>query len=288
MWTMSKIATSVLAIPIFRVSCISILVFLNLLGIANIIGIFDTASAAPTLRNSNLQVQTVATGLSAPTSMAFIGPNDILVLEKNTGMVKRVKDGRVLSPPLLDVNVATESERGMLGIDVVKLTSVHHFVFLYYTKASIRDGGDAIANQLVRYIFTNHPILGSAQGRITSPQVLLNLPVTPGLNHDGGKVVIGPDRNVYTVLGDLNRRTKAQNFEDGPNADGTGGILRITQDGRTVGSGIIGSTNPLNKYFAYGIRNSFGIDFDPVSGRLWDTENGPGSNDEINLVTPGS
>ena len=141
-----------------------------------------------------------------------------------------------------------------------------------------------IANQLVRYIFTNHPILGSAQGIITSPQVLLNLPVTPGPNHDGGKVVIGPDRNVYTVLGDLNRRTKAQNFEDGPNADGTGGILRITQDGRTVGSGIIGSTNPLNKYFAYGIRNSFGIDFDPVTGRLWDTENGPRSNDEINLV----
>ena len=287
MWTMSKNATLVFAIPKFRVSCISILVFLNLLGIANIIGIFDTASAAQTLRNPNLQVQTVATGLSEPTSMAFIGPNDILVLEKNTGMVKRVKDGRVLSPPLLDVNVATESERGMLGIDVVKLTSVHHFVFLYYTKASIRDGGDAIANQLVRYIFTNHPILGSAQGRITSPQVLLNLPVTPGLNHDGGKVVVGPDRNVYTVLGDLNRRTKAQNFEDGPNADGTGGILRITQDGRTVGSGIIGSTNPLNKYFAYGIRNSFGIDFDPVTGRLWDTENGVLENDELNLVEPG-
>ena len=78
---------------------------------------------------------------------------------------------------------------------------------------------------------------------------------------------------------------KAQNFENGPNADGTGGILRVTQDGNTVGSGILGSTNPLNKYYAYGIRNSFGIDFDPVTGRLWDTENGPCINDELNLVT---
>lgn len=218
--------------------------------------------------------------------MAFVGPNDILVLEKNTGMVKRIKDGRVLSPPLLDVTVATNSDRGMLGIDVVKLTSIHHYVFLYYTKANL-DGGQPVANQLVRYVFTNNPNSGSAQGTITSPQILLNLPVLPGPNHDGGKVMIGPDRNVYTVLGDLNRGTKAQNFENGPNADGTGGILRVTQDGMTVGSGIIGSTNPLNKYFAYGIRNSFGIDFDPVTGRLWDTENGPTSHDEINLVEPG-
>jgi len=92
---------------------------------------------------------------------------------------------------------------------------------------------------------------------------------------------------VYTVLGDLNRQTQAQNFENGPPADGTGGVLRVTQEGGTVGSGIIGSTDPLNKYFAYGIRNSFGIDFDPVTGRLWDTENGPAANDELNLVEPG-
>jgi len=65
--------------------------------------------------------------------------------------------------------------------------------------------------------------------------------------------------------------------------DGTGGILRVTQDGKTVGSGIIGSSDPLNKYLAYGVRNSFGLDFDPVTKKLWDTENGPSSNDEINL-----
>jgi glucose/arabinose dehydrogenase len=47
-------------------------------------------------------------------------------------------------------------------------------------------------------------------------------------------------------------------------------------------------TDPtLNKYYAYGIRNSFGIDFDPVTGNLWDTENGPAYGDEINLVEPG-
>jgi aldose sugar dehydrogenase len=102
-----------------------------------------------------------------------------------------------------------------------------------------------------------------------------------------GKVVISPGGNVYTVLGDLNRNGKAQNFENGADPDGTSGILRVTRDGNTVGTGILGTTHPLNKYIAYGIRNSFGIDFDPLTGSLWDTENGPSSNDELNFVGAG-
>ena len=50
---------------------------------------------------------------------------------------------------------------------------------------------------------------------------------------------------------------------------------------------VLGNTNPLNKYYAYGIRNSFGMEFDPITGHLWDTENGPAFGDEINLVGPG-
>jgi aldose sugar dehydrogenase len=273
----------------FKIASISVLVFLNLVRIANIAGVINIAFATstPTVRDSNLQVRTVATELSLPTSMAFIGPNDVLVLEKETGMVKRIKGSKVLPEPLLDVNVATESERGMLGIDVLKLTSNLYYVFLYYTKAQSSDGGTPIANQLVRYLLINHPALGPAQDKIVAPKLLLNLPVTPGPNHNGGKVVVGPDRNVYTVLGDLNRQTQAQNLENGPSPDGISGILRVKQYGKTVGAGILRSTHPLNKYFAYGIRHSFGIDFDPVTGRLWDTENGPDSNDEINLVKPG-
>jgi glucose/arabinose dehydrogenase len=247
----------------------------------------NTAFAAPSIKDSNLQVNTVVTGLSKPTSMAFLGPNDILVLEKDTGIVKRVKNGVILPAALLDLNVATSSERGMLGIDVKRRgSSTTQFdVFLYYTLAD--DSGNAIANRLSKYILTIDSRLGPAQGRMSHVSTLLNLPATPGPNHDGGKVAIDPDANVYTVIGDLNRRTQAQNVETGASPDGTGGILRVTQDGSTVGRGILGSSSPLNKYYAYGVRNSFGLDFDPVSGKLWDSENGAGSNDEINLVDPG-
>jgi glucose/arabinose dehydrogenase len=81
--------------------------------------------------------------------------------------------------------------------------------------------------------------------------------------------------------------TKTQNSEPGIDADGRSGILRITQEGEPVGQGILGDSMPLRLYYAYGIRNSFGLAFDPVTGSLWDTENGPQEGDEINLIYPG-
>jgi aldose sugar dehydrogenase len=120
------------------------------------------------------------------------------------------------------------------------------------------------------------------------------LPYQPNPTHNGGVVTIGPDNNVYLAIGELTHtrygqgdyRFKVQNYEDGQEPDGRAGILRVTQDGDTV-KGLIGDEHPLDKYFAYGIRNSFGIAFDPLNGNLWDTENGPSFGDEINLVEPG-
>ncbi len=177
----------------------------------------NSVFAAPAVKNANLKVSTVATGISNPTSTAFLGPNDILVLEKNTGLVKRVKNGVLLLGSLLDLSVATNSERGLLGIAVNNLgTSTTQFnVFLYYTAAS-SDGGTASANRLSKYTLVIDPKLGGSEGRMTFSAVLLNLPVTPDPNHDGGKVAIGPDSNVYSVIGDINRETQAQNFETGP------------------------------------------------------------------------
>jgi aldose sugar dehydrogenase len=264
--------------------------FLSLLALLLVITIsigitnkFNIALAQPTIaKDPNLKLELVAQGLKLPTSMAFLAPNDILVLEKESGTVQRIVNGKMLPQPLLQVPVSTTSERGMLGIAVAKHSNgVPAYVFLYYTK----DGGGgsrSLANVLYRYELVND--------QLTNPKLLLNLPALRGPNHDGGKVVIGPDNNVYTVIGDLRaHRTQAQNVVNGPAADSTGGILRVTQDGQPVSNSPLGQqgTAPLNLYYAYGIRNSFGIDFDPVSKKLWDTENGPTFGDEINLVEPG-
>jgi glucose/arabinose dehydrogenase len=105
------------------------------------------------------------------------------------------------------------------------------------------------------------------------------------------------DGNLLVTVGDLQSTkfnqnmtgydTKAQNILNGTSPDGRAGILRITQEGKSVGSGILGDDSTLNLYYAYGIKNSFGIGIDPLTDNVWDTENGPQFGDEINLVKPG-
>src|SRR5215217_3893145 len=241
----------------------------------------------PSIKDPNLGVELVSSDvLEFPTSMAFLGPNDILVLEKEKGTVQRIVNGKLLPTPVLTVDVATEVERCMCGIAVSKSDSGTVYVFLYFTEADGSDSSEPIGNRLYRYEWVND--------QLVNPILLLDLPATPGPRHNGGVVMIGPDNNVYLVIGDVDgHRTKAQNQQSGGEPDGTSGILRITQDGKPVG-GIGSSSNsilsdfyPLNLYYAYGIRNSFGFDFDPITGNIWDTENGPGYGDEINLVEPG-
>src|SRR5215211_7860049 len=254
---------------------------------------YNTDDEIPSIINDpTLKVEEVVRGLDLPTTMAFLGPNDILVLEKDKGTVQRIVNGKILPEPLLDVNVATSVERCMCGIAVSQSDTGITYVFLYFTEAELADSEDIIeakdplGNRLYRYELVNNKLI--------NPVLLLDLPAIPGPRHNGGAIMIGPDNNLYVPIGDVDGsytggpgETKAQNYVDGVEPDGRSGILRITQDGRPVGIGILGNTHPLNLYYAYGIRNSFGFDFDPMTGSIWDTENGPGNSDEINLVEPG-
>ena len=90
-------------------------------------------------------------------------------------------------------------------------------------------------------------------------------------------MTIGPDNYLYAVIGDVKREGKLQNVVDGPNPDDTGVILRVNpEDGSPAPDNPFTNNNEsssLNKYYAYGIRNSFGIAFDPITDFLWETEN---------------
>ena len=214
--------------------------------------------------------------------MAFIGPGDILVLQKGDGRVRRVINGVLQAGQVLDVAVDNNSERGMLGIAIHPNFPFTPFVYLYFTQSSTSSdtSGSPLANRIFRYTWNGNALL--------SPVLILDLPVTPGPNHDGGTITFGPDGKLYAVIGDLNRNGQLQNFSGGPGPDDTGVIFRINDDGT------VPSDNPffsqggnLAKYYAYGVRNGFGLTFDPLTGKLWDTENGPASYDEINLVQPG-
>lgn len=240
----------------------------------------------PIVNDRNLEVQVYAHGFKFTTGMAFLGANDLLLIEKNTGRVIHVHNGTKVDT-IFDANVANTSERGLLGIAISDASNIPRYVFLFYTESEGRDGGRPLGNRLYRYEFVDDKLI--------NPVLLLDLPLLPGPSHDGGVLKIGPDnKSVYLVIGNLNYAqnetyiTRTQNEKLGPPPDGRGGILRVTFDGGVInGKGILGEGHPLDKYFAYGLRNSFGIGFDPLTGNLWDTENGQSTHDEINLVLPG-
>lgn len=252
---------------------------------------------AQSVNDPALRVEIVIGGLSAPTAMAFIPPPwgvpaEFLVLQKNDGRVLRF-GGSSPGATVLDVPVNSASERGLLGIaldpNFVFLTGM--YVYLYYTESSTgADTGDATSTPLGNrvYRYTWDP---STPGFLRDPRLILDLPATPGPNHDGGVLAFGPDDALYAVIGDLNRNGKLQNNPSGGDPDDTGVIFRVDTSGRALADNPFFTpadpANAMGRYVAYGVRNSFGLAFDPLTGKLWSTENGPSAYDEVNRVVRG-
>jgi glucose/arabinose dehydrogenase len=318
------------------------------------LGSVSHAQAAPSVVDPNLGVRTVVGGLTTPTSVAFLGANDMLVLEKDTGRVKRVVNGAVAAT-VLDLAVNNASERGLLGIALHPAFPVVPWVYLYWSCKStappdedpfrpeeLRCSDEPAAmfgddvNEVLRV-----PLLGNRVDRFRWNGLTLDYdrnliqlrsfqhdgaPQPPGQgdesqqargNHDGGVIDFGPDGKLYIQIGDVGRRGQLQNLPCGPTAATcpgsltpddqfggpepddahlTGGFLRLNDDGTTptdnpffaAGASIGGGVGAnVQKLFAYGIRNAFGFDFDPVTGKLWEEQNGDDSFTEINLVEPG-
>ncbi|MFL6480533.1 MAG: PQQ-dependent sugar dehydrogenase [Nitrososphaera sp.] len=283
--------------------------------------------APPAVSDPDLRIDTIATGLKHPVAMAFLGnsSDDILVVEKDNGTVRRVIGGVVQTEPLVDVAVANDNntnERGLLGMVVAPQNETTTYVFLYYTESGGgQDGDDAqgivpAGNRLYRYELSQDPFTGYA--KLINPKLLLDLPARPGPRYNGGPLLVSQNQathetTVYLIIGDLDHHeTQSQNDEDGPPPDGTSGILAVDADGNPLPNPVLlrpvtdGDADEdeqdeedeeesddeedigmLPYYYAYGIRNSFGMDFDPVTGYIWDTENGRNDSDEINLVLPG-
>jgi len=287
-------------------------------------------SPAPILKDSDLEVELVTEGLKSPTSMAFIGnQGDMLILEKSGEVILFVSENKS-KITLLNFTVNDQTERGLLGVAVINnnndnnMSALHTtaipalsnnqiittrenstndstttttttssspstFVFFYLTEASKEDRSHVLGNRIYRFEWND------TDKSLSNGTLILDLPVLPGENHNGGKIIADPEnRVIYAVIGDLNRRGMLQNFKNGSLPDDTSVIVRINPDGSPAqGNPFLdvsrtdGNYMNLSKYYAYGIRNSFGLAIDPVTGILWDTENGFNDFDEINIVRPG-
>jgi glucose/arabinose dehydrogenase len=277
-------------------------------------------STGPSMTVSNLGVRAIVSGLDQPTSVAFLDASDFLVLEKASGRVLRVKNGAVQGA-VLDLAVNSASERGLLGIALHPSFASNGFAYLFWTESST--GADTTAidevpllgNRVDRYHWDGTKLnFDRTLIRLRSLQADAGQPSRG--NHNGGVLRFGPDGKLYVMMGDNGRRGLLQNLPCGPtttcpgplatddqfggpehdDAHFTGVILRLNDDGTTPTDNPYSNIQPVQstqasenvkRIFAYGIRNGFGMDFDPVGGWLWTQENGDDAFDEINRVEAG-
>jgi len=211
--------------------------------------------AEPHLRDPDLTLQKYVTDICcSPTTMAFEG-NDILILEKSSGDAALIRNGILQIATVLHENVTSVGEQGMLGIDVTGKK-----VYLYFTESSY-NGGPPLGKRVYSYDWNGQ--------KLVNKTLVKDMPQTQ-FYHNGGAMATDLNGSIYLAVGDAGRYGKLENHAIGE-PDDTAVILRLI---------------PPGPYYAMGVRNSFGLAVDPITGKLWDTENGPDYGDEINIVPP--
>jgi glucose/arabinose dehydrogenase len=279
----------------------------------------NNVSAFPSLVDPNLEVEKLASGLTLvnATSMQFVDSNNILVLERN-GDIRLITNGSLIPNTVLSVPVDNQIyERGLLGIAIANGSQLgpsnnvkKKVVFLHYTESPSRGTGaewwGEPRNRVYRFDWNGEAL--------ENRSAVLDLAAFPGPGHVAGKLLIGPDGYLYVTIGDLMHRNIYFHPPFTDDLYDTGVILRINATDSLPAEGnplsfpdknrfdrfVHGhpeapslddrfrpGENPVSRWYALGIRNSFGIDFDPLTGAIWDTENGDYHYDELNIVSPG-
>lgn len=219
-------------------------------------------------RAADTEPQRFLEGLAFPTNMAFLPDGTLLFTEKEAGNVRVVTpEGELVDRPFITLQVMPDVERGLLGVVAHPDFEREPWVYLYFSDAS--DG----LNRLVRV---------QADGVVAAgkPETLLDgLSAVAGY-HNGGDMVFAPDGTLFVALGEAHQPERAQNQDD------IGGkLVRLAADGGVPADNPFGSGNPV---WSIGHRNSFGLCIDPQTGALWETENGPSIDDEVNLIEEGA
>ncbi len=219
----------------------------------------DPAGAART------KPELVMDHLASPTNMAIAPDGRIFFTEQETGDIRIIEEGRLRAEPFDHLDVVAGAETGLLGIALHPNFPDQPWVYVYYSDAA--DG----RNRLIRIL---------ADGDTgTDRQNMIDGLTTENGYHNGGDIVFGVDGSLFLSLGEVHESERAQDEND------IGGkVVRIEANGTLAPDNPFGPDNPV---YSIGHRNSFGLCVDPATGDLWETENGPGSDDEVNAVVAG-
>ena len=227
------------------------------LTIALLLSIAPTAGALP----RGTEVQTYQGNLSFPVDMAWVrGTTKIFFTEKNTGRI-RVMDGkRLLNRPCADLPVASSGERGLLGITLHPNFDKNKYLYVYWTDSS------PLQNKVTRF-----KVIQNRCRR--SKKIVGGINASSSGYHNGGQLEFVGNK-LFIATGEAHNPRAAQD-----RSNKLGKILRLQANGKVPGS------NPFdNAVWSYGHRNPFGLAAKPGTQRLYETENGPNCDDELNII----
>jgi glucose/arabinose dehydrogenase len=221
-----------------------------------------------------IRIELVEENLPNPVAMAF-DPAGRLFFTDKTGSVWLIVNDNILPDPVITLPTDDCFERGMLGIALDPDFVSNHFVYVFHTFDSGFPCSDS-ENRVIRFEESN--------GTGLDPTVIYTFPAVGAGNHNGGNLHFGPDEKLYVTVGDDARSSNGQDLGS-PNSK----MHRINSDGTVpTDNPFFGQPGVEWSIFAYGLRNSFDFDFDPVTGDLFASENGPECDDEVNRVLPGN
>lgn len=216
----------------------------------------------------------VVNGISAPTVMAH-APDGRIFVAQQTGSLRVIKNGALLSTPFVTLSVSAAGERGLIGIALDPGFASNGYVYLYYTMPTT-----PVRNRISRFTADGDVALAGSE------VVVLDLdPLSVATNHNGGALAFGHDEKLYVAVGDNASGPNAQNLNTYH-----GKILRINPDGSAPEDNpfnTVGATEQQKRVWAYGLRNPYTISFQPGTGRLFVNDVGANTWEEINDATTG-
>jgi glucose/arabinose dehydrogenase len=220
--------------------------------------------------------RTIVSGLSAPTSMAFLPDGRLFVCQQG-GAVRVIKNGMLLPGPFLTLAVDSTGERGLIGIAVDPQFASNRFVYLHYT---VPGSGGAPHNRVSRFTASGDTAVPGSE------VVLLELdPLTAATNHNGGAIHFGPDGKLYVAVGENANGANAQTL-----SNRKGKLLRINANGSIPSDNpfFASATGANRAIWVIGLRNPFTFAFDAPSGRMHINDVGQSAWEEIDLGVAGS
>ena len=208
----------------------------------------------------------LAENLGLPVAINFAPDGRIFFAQVKEGAIRVLDATGALNPtPVAVFEVSKIGEFGLLGLALDPEFAANHRMYAYYTEPDA--DGTAKGNKVVRLVESNNQATVEAT-------IIDDIPPSRD-KHAGGRLTFGPDGMLYVAVGDTQRPDQAQDA-----ASPVGKILRVNTDG------VAPADNPFpgSRAWALGLRNPFGLSFDPDNGRLFVAENGPNSFDEVNVA----